>query len=77
MNSSATNKPIIIKFQLECYLGGGKVALGFGLYLVFMAKGSTHMVIMVKLLWLLQRVHFNWMQVIRTIIKPWMGSKFG
>ena len=77
MNSSATNKPIIIKFHLECYLGGEKVALGFGLYLVFMAKESTHMVIMVKLVWLLQLFHFNKMQMIRTIIKPWMGSKFG
>ena len=38
MNSSATNKPIITKFHLECYLGGEKVALGFGLYLVFYGK---------------------------------------
>ena len=55
MNISAASGPITAKFYLKHYLGGGKVALGFGpariRTLVSMATDSFHRVIMGKTLW--------------------------
>ena len=52
MNISETSWPIVIKFHLKYYWGGGLTALGFGLdrirTLVSMATDSSHRVIMGK-----------------------------
>ena len=52
MNISKTNGSIATKFYLKHHWGGGKAALGFGLYrirtLVSMATESAHRVIMEK-----------------------------
>ena len=54
MNISETSCPIVIKFHLEHYWGGGLTALSFGLdrirTLVSMATDSSHRVIMGKTL---------------------------
>ena len=54
MNISETSWPIIIKFHLKHYWGGGLAALGFGSdrirTLVSMATDSSHRVIMGKIL---------------------------
>ena len=54
MNISGTSWPIIIKFHLKHYWGGGLAALGFGpdliRTLVSMATDSSHRVIMGKIL---------------------------
>ena len=53
-NISATSGPIVTKFYLNHYWGGGKAALGFGPdrigTLVSMATDSSHRVIMGKML---------------------------
>ena len=54
MNISETSWPIIIKFHLKHYWGGGLVALGFGpdwiKTLVSMQTDSSNRVIMGKIL---------------------------
>ena len=54
MNICETSRPIIIKFHLKHYWGGGLAALGFGpdwiRTLVSMATDSFHRVIMGKIL---------------------------
>ena len=54
MNISETSGPIAIKFYLKHHGDGGKAALGFGpdqiRTLVSMAAGSSHWVIMGKIL---------------------------
>ena len=54
MNISETSWPIVIKFHLKHYWGGGSAALGFGpdriRTLVSMATDSSHRVIMGKIL---------------------------
>ena len=54
MNISETSWPIIIKFHQEHHWGGGLIALVFGQdrirTLVSMATGSSHRVIMGKIL---------------------------
>ena len=50
INISETSWPIVVKFHLEQYWGGGLAALSFGpdriRTLVFMATDSSHRVIM-------------------------------
>ena len=54
MNISETRGPITTKFYVKHHWGGGKAALGFGSdwigTLVSMATGSSHRVIMGKML---------------------------
>ena len=54
MNISETSWPIVIKFHLKHYWGGGFAALGFGpdriRTLVSMATDSSHRVMMGKIL---------------------------
>ena len=54
MNISATSGPIVTKFYLNHYWGGGKAVFGFGLdrieTLVSMATDSSHMVLIGKML---------------------------
>ena len=54
MNISPTSRPIATKFYLKHHWGGGKAALGFWPdqigTLVSMATGSSHRVIMAKIL---------------------------
>ena len=54
MNISKTSWPIKIKFHLKHHLGGGKVALGFGINRcrtpVSMVTDSSHRVVMEKIL---------------------------
>ena len=86
MNISEASWPIVIKFHLEHYWSGGLCALGFGpdriRTLVSMATDSSHRVIMgenlVTTLTLSFLIgSFLFLQVTRTIIKSWMGSKLG
>ena len=62
INISETSGPIAIKFYLKHHWDGVKAALGFGPVqirtLVFMATGSSHRVIMGKVLLLLLPLHF-------------------
>ena len=85
MNIAATKRPIATKFYLKRHWGGGKAALGFGPdrigTLVSMATGSSHRVIMEKILLALLR-HFSigsstYLQVTRTTIISRMSSNFG
>ena len=86
MNISEIGWPIIIKFHQKHHWGGGLTALGFRLdrirTLVSMATDSSHRVIMGENLVTTPAPSFLicsslFLQVIRTIIKSRMGSKFG
>ena len=84
MNISKTSRPIIIKFHLKHHWGGGLAALGFGpdriRILVSIATDSSHRVIMgenlVSILALPLFIGSSFLQVTRTAINAWMGSKF-
>ena len=86
MNISETSRLITIKFYLKQYLGGGKVALGFGAdqirTLVSMATDSSHMFIMGKtassrFLKYFFVGSFSYFKVMMTYIRAWMSLKFG
>ena len=82
MNISETSWLFVIKFHLEHRLGRGLTAVGFGL------DWSKALVSMQQIATI--GFYFNWekpcdhsnsfifdLQVMRTTIKSWMGSKFG
>ena len=83
MNISENSRQIIIKFHLKHHWGRGLAALGFGpdriRTLVSMATDSSHngesLVSTLALPFFVGSVSF--LQVTRTAIKAWMGSKFG
>ena len=83
MNISETSRPIIIKFYLKHYWGGGKAAFGFGAdqirTLVSMATDSSHRVIMgEKCVITFSRLFLiGSLQVTMTYIRAFMSSKFG
>ena len=85
MNISETSWQIIIKFHLKHHWGGGLAALDFGpdriRTLVSMETDSSHRVIMGENLVSTLALPFFigsslYLQVTRTAIKAWMGSKF-
>ena len=68
MNISETSWPIIIKFHLEHHWGGGWATLGFGPDRIrTLVSLATSFLIGSSLS----------LQVMRTTITSWMGSKFG
>ena len=86
MNMSEINWLTIIKFYQKHHWGGGLTALGFGQdrirTLVTMATDSSHRVIMGENLVTTLAPSFLIgsslsLQVTRTSIKSWMGSKLG
>ena len=86
INISETSCPFKIKFHLEHHWGEGLTALGFGpdriRTLVSMTTDNSHRVIMVKNLVTTLAPSFLigsslLLQVTRTTIKSWMGSKLG
>ena len=83
MDNSEASRPIAIKFYLRHHWDGGKAAWGFSAdqfrTLVSMATGSSHRVIMGKIMF--SRMFFigsfSYLQVTMTCMKAWMSSKFG
>ena len=84
MNISKINWLIVIKFHQKHHLGGGLTPLGFGPDLirtqVSMATDSSHRVIkklVTTLIFTFLIGSSLFLQVTRTTIKSWMGSKLG
>ena len=86
INISKTSWSIVIKFHLEHHWSGGLAAFGFGpdriRTLVSMATDSCHRVIMGENLVTTLAPSFLigsslFLQVTKTTIPFWMGSKFG